>query len=278
MCLRSIQQYEVSSMWLVIEEDARLMKITVITVTHNCSSVLGDCLASVESQSFRNVEHVVIDGASTDGTLAVLQAHRAQLSVLVSEPDFGIYHAMNKGIAFASGDIVGFLNSDDFYAHDRVLETVARCFADDPDLEACYADLMYVDHFNSLRTVRYWQSNSFVPGSFSSGWCPPHPTFFVRRSVYERFGTFNLSYFLAADFELMMRFLEVHKLSVKYVPDVWVNMRLGGTTNKNWRNVWVQNQEVLRALKSHGLSANPLLFFAHKLWSRGLQFVRSPAE
>ena len=185
---------------------------------------------------------------------------------------------MNKGIAHASGDIVGFLNADDFYAHDGVLNAVAQCFAEDPVLDACYSDLIYVDQLDTSRTVRYWQTNPFEAGSFSRGWCPPHPTFFVRRSVYERLGGFDLSYGIAADVELMMRFLEVHKLRVKYVPDVWVKMRMGGTTNKNWRNVWNQNQEVLRALKSHGLSANPLRFFTHKLWSRGLQFVRRPTE
>lgn len=250
------------------------MNISIITVVYNCVSVINDCLSSVSGQSYPDIEHIVIDGASADGTLDVLQAHLRQLAVLVSEPDAGIYDAMNKGIVCATGDIIGFLNSDDFYAHDRVLEDVAQHFADDPMLDACYSDLMYVKQFDTSRTVRYWQSNGFVSGAFLRGWCPPHPTFFVRRSIYEQFGGFDLSYRFAADSELMMRFFEVHKIRVKHVPDVWVKMRMGGTTNKNWRNVWIQNQEVLRALRSHGLSANPLVFFAHKLWSRGLQFVR----
>ena len=254
------------------------MTITIITVSYNCAPVIPHCLSSVVSQSFADLEHVVVDGGSTDKTLGVLQAHCSQLSVLVSEPDDGIYDAMNKGIALASGDIIGFLNADDFYAHDRVLETVAQYFAEDPKLDACYADLMYVDQSDTKRIIRYWQSNQFIGGSFSRGWCPPHPTFFVRRSIYERFGGFDLNYSIAADVELMMRFLEVHKLRVKYVPDVWVKMRMGGTTNKNWRNVWIQNQEVLRALKSHELSANSFYFFAHKLWSRGLQFARRATE
>lgn len=254
------------------------MIVSIITATYNCESVVANCLASIAAQSYRNIEHIAVDGMSIDGTVDVLQAHRSQLAVLVSEPDDGIYDAMNKGIAHASGDIVGFLNSDDFYAHDRVLETVAQCFADDTKLDACYSDLVYVDQFDTFRTVRYWQSNPFDPGSFSRGWCPPHPTLFVRRSVYERLGSFDLSFRIAADVELMIRFLEVHKLNVKYVPDVWVKMRMGGTTNKSLINVWIQNQEVLRALISHGLTANPLRFFAHKLWSRGLQFVRRPAE
>jgi glycosyltransferase involved in cell wall biosynthesis len=254
------------------------MKISVITVSYDSKATIVETLASVAAQSHVDFEHIVIDGASTDGTLDVLQAHRSQLAVLVSQPDAGIYDAMNKGIAVARGDIVGFLNADDFYAHDRVLETVAYCFAEDSKLDACYSDLMYVDQLDSSRTVRYWQSNPFVPGSFSRGWCPPHPTLFVRRSVYERFGGFDLTYRIAADVELMMRFLEAHKVRVKYVPGIWVNMRMGGTTNKNLRNVWIQNQEVLRALKSHRLAANLLGFFVHKLWSRGLQFVRRPVE
>ena len=254
------------------------MKISVITVTYNCSRVIEDCLASVAEQIYGDVEHVAIDGASTDGTLDILRAHRSKLSVLVSEPDGGIYDAMNKGIAHAHGEILGFLNADDIYVDDRVLQTVAQCFSDDPRLDACYSDLIYVDQFDKSQTVRYWRSSPFVQGSFSRGWCPPHPTFFVRRSVYERFGGFDLSYRFAADNELMMRLLEVHKLQVKYVPDVLVKMRLGGTTNKSWRNVWVQNQEVVRALQSHGLSPNLLHLFMYKLWSRGLQFLRRPLE
>lgn len=254
------------------------MKISIVTVTYNCVSVVADCLASVAAQSHQDIEHIVIDGASTDGTLDVLMSHRSSLSKLISESDRGIYHAMNKGIKFASGDILGFLNADDFYAHERVLETVSRRFEQAPELGACYADLMYVDQFDTSRTVRYWESNAFVPGSFAKGWCPPHPTFFVRRSVYENLGGFDLSYRIAADVELMMRFLELHQTRSEYVPEVWVKMRMGGTTNKNWRNVWIQNQEVLRALKSHGLFFSPVNFFGHKLLSRGLQFLRGRAE
>jgi glycosyltransferase involved in cell wall biosynthesis len=252
------------------------MKISIITVTYNCALVVEDCLASVAEQSYKNVEHIIVDGASTDGTFDVLQTHRSQLAMLVSEPDVGIYDAMNKGLAFASGDIVGFLNADDYYAHDRVLENVVQNFADDHKLDACYSDLMYVDQSDVSRIVRYWQSNSFVTNSFSSGWCPPHPTFFVRRAVYERFGGFDLTYRIAADVELMTRFLEVRKVNAKYIPEVWVKMRMGGTTNKNLRNIWVQNQDVLRALKRHGLPRNPLRFFVYKIWSRVLQFIRRP--
>jgi glycosyltransferase involved in cell wall biosynthesis len=254
------------------------MKISIITVTYNCATVVENCLASVAEQLYKDVEHIIVDGASVDGTLEVLQAHRSQLAILVSEPDAGIYDAMNKGLALASGDIVGFLNADDYYAHHRVLQNVAQSFADDHKLDACYSDLMYVDQSDASKIVRYWQSNSFVPNSFSRGWCPPHPTFFARRDVYQCFGGFDLAYRIAADIELMARFLEVRKINVKYIPEVWVKMRMGGTTNKNLRNVWVQNQEVLRALKRHGLTENALRFFAHKICSRILQYVRRPTE
>ena len=253
------------------------MKISVITATYNCVSVVADCLASIAVQTHDDVEHLVIDGASTDDTLAVLQAHRDGIAVLVSEPDSGIYDAMNKGIKLAKGDIIGFLNSDDFYASDNVLSRVAEVFEQNPSLDACYADLIYTDQLDTSHTVRFWESSDFVPGAFSQGWCPPHPTFFVRRSVYEQFGRFNLDYRIASDVELMMRFLEVHKIRVRYVHEVWVKMRLGGTTNKSLKNIWVQNQEVLHALRSHGLAANSIQFYGHKLLSRGKQFFQRPS-
>lgn len=252
------------------------MRISIITATYNCASVVGDCLSSIAGQTYENVERVVIDGASTDSTLDVLQAHRDALTVVVSEPDGGIYDAMNKGITLATGDIIGFLNSDDFYADNEVLSTVAKVFESDSTLDACYSDLIYVDPADTARTVRYWQSGDFFPGSFAKGWMPPHPTFFVRRSVYERYGLFNLDYRIAADVELMMRLLEIHKIRVCYAPEVWVKMRLGGTTNKSFKNIWIQNREVLGAMKGHNLSVNSFLFFTHKLLSRGQQFYRRP--
>lgn len=252
------------------------MKISVITVTYNCASFVRHCLDSIAIQSHEDIEHVIIDGASADGTLRLLQTHRSQSSVLISEPDYGIYDAMNKGLAYSSGEIIGFLNADDFYAHPAVLETVSQCFDSDPLLEICYSDLIYVDQSDVSRLVRYWKSNPFKAGSFAKGWSPPHPTFFVRSSVYDRLGGFDLSYNIAADVELMMRFLEVNELKAKYIPDVWVGMRMGGTTNKSWRNILTQNQEVLRALESNGLPSNPFTLFSNKLWSRGLQFIRTP--
>ena len=201
-------------------------------------SVLTDCLNSVASQSHNNIEHVVIDGASTDGTLSLLNSKKDQLSILVSESDDGIYDAMNKGIKIAKGDIIGFLNSDDFYANNEVISKVVSEFKKEPSLDACYADLIYVNQSNTSKIVRNFKSSEFRQGLFSKGWCPPHPTFFVRRSVYERYGNFDLNYRIASDVDLMMRFLEIHKIKSRHIPEVWVKMRMGGTTNKNFKNIW----------------------------------------
>lgn len=235
-------------------------------------SVLTDCLNSVASQSHNNIEHIVIDGASTDGTLSLLNSKKDQLSILVSESDNGIYDAMNKGIKLAKGNIIGFLNSDDFYANNEVISKVVSEFKKEPSLDACYADLIYVNQSNTSKIVRNFKSSEFKQGLFSKGWCPPHPTFFVRRSVYERYGNFDLNYRIASDVDLMMRFLEIHKIKSLYIPEVWVKMRMGGTTNKNFKNIWAQNQEVLRSFDKNGLSVNLIIFVIYKIFSRIKQF------
>ncbi len=250
------------------------MKISIITVTFNSFSFINDCLASVKEQKYDDIEHIIIDGASTDGTLSLLESKREQFGALISKPDKGIYDAMNKGIEIASGNIIGFLNSDDFYANNDILSKVANIFKNNPSLDACYADLIYTDQNDISKDIRYWKSSKFTPGLFSKGWCPPHPTFFVRSSVYEQFGNFNLNYRIASDVELMMRFIEVHKINVRYIPELWIKMRMGGTTNNSFKNIFIQNKEVLHALDSHNLSNNWLSFFLHKIISRSLQFLK----
>lgn len=252
------------------------MKISIITTTFNSSSFINDCLKSVQEQNYDNIEHIIIDGASTDETLSILGAKRKQLTALVSEPDKGVYDAMNKGVKIATGEIIGFLNSDDFYASDGVISKVANTFKDDPYLEACYSDLIYTNRIDISRNIRYWKSNKFIQGSFSKGWCPPHPTFFCKRSVYERFGNFNLNYKIASDVELMMRFLEVNKINIRYIPEILVKMRIGGISNKSLKNIIKLNLEILRALNSHNLSKNFFSFFCHKIISRVKQFLQKP--
>ncbi|MCZ8407327.1 glycosyltransferase family 2 protein [Achromobacter sp. SIMBA_011] len=252
------------------------MKISIITVVFNGATTIGDTLDSVNDQTYPDVEHVVIDGGSRDNTLDIVKARGRRVGKLVSERDRGIYDAMNKGLKFATGDVIGFLNADDFYVDPAVLEDVAKVFADER-VQACYGDLLYVSQEQQDKIVRYWKSSDFVPGAFGRGWVPPHPTFFVRREVYEKLGGFNLDFRIAADFELMMRFIEVHRVNAVYVPRVMIRMRLGGTTNKSIGNIIKQNREIMTALRLHGARSSWWRFIGHKVLARGKQFLVRPS-
>lgn len=251
------------------------MKISVITVCYNSGKTIGHTLQSVHEQTHGDIEHIIVDGCSNDNTLEVVKAEGLHVAKVVSERDKGIYDAMNKGIALASGEIVAFINADDFYASPSVLTTVAAAF-ERSGADSCYGDLCYVSQDDPKRTVRYWRSADFVPGSFEKSWCPPHPTFFVRRSVYQRLGGFDLSFRIAADFELMARYLEAARISSHYIPEVLVKMRLGGTTNRSLSNIFKQNAEIRRALSKNGLRSSLVSFVLNKLVSRAIQFVRRP--
>lgn len=253
------------------------MKITIITVCFNGANTIEDTIRSVVSQTHSDVEYILMDGASTDGTLDVVERHRDKFTKVLSEPDRGIYDAMNKGIALATGEVIGFINADDFYASSGVLAKVASTFAD-LAVDACYGDLCYVRQDDTSAMVRYWQSSVFHPGAFEVGWCPPHPTFFVRRKIYERCGMFDLTYKIAADVELMMRFLEVCQVRAKYIPEMLVRMRLGGTTNRSLSNIVKQNKEILRMLRHHGLRSSAMRLLGRKIVSRGLQFFVRPKQ
>lgn len=254
------------------------MKISIITVVRNNSETIRQAIESVLNQTYDNLEYVVIDGKSTDGTLEILKTYNDKIDVLLSEKDRGIYEAMNKGIDNATGDIIGFLNSDDLYYDKDVLANVIKKFKQNPLLEACYADLIYVNRFDTSQIIRYWKSNQFVSGTFSRGWSPPHPTFFVRSNIYKKLGGFNLKYDIASDVELMMRFLEVNKINVEYCHQLWVKMRLGGISNKRLGNIIKQNLEVLDALKNHNLSKSSLTFIFCKLLSRFKQYLKKPTN
>ena len=220
------------------------MKISIITVCYNSEKTISKTLESISNQSSKKIEHIIIDGKSTDSTLSIISKLPYKKKV-ISEPDNGIYDAMNKGIKIAKGDIIGFLNSDDFYANNDIISKVLKQFENNPKIDACYSDLIYVNQFNTSKTVRYLKSREFYEGLFSKGWCPPHPTFFVRRSIYEQYGSFDLNYHLASDFDLMIRFLEIHKIRSLYMAEPLVKMRMGGATNKNLKNILQQNLEIL---------------------------------
>lgn len=252
------------------------MKITIITVAFNAAETIADTLRSVANQTYPNIEHILIDGASRDGTMAIVKEHGSHLAKCISEPDRGIYDAMNKGIGLATGDIIGFLNADDFYASSRSLETIANAFSD-PDIEACYGDLLYVRKNDPSSVVRYWRSCSFKKDSFRRGWCPPHPTFFVRRGVYEDHGGFSLDFRIAADTEIMFRLLELNGIKSVYIPETIIKMRTGGESNKNLGNIILQNKEIVRLINaSRTTKISVASFLAHKFVSRMAQFLVKP--
>lgn len=252
------------------------MKISLITVCFNSAEHIADTLRSVNTQGHADIEHLIIDGASRDETLDVVARHPQSWRRVVSEPDEGIYDAMNKGLRMATGEVVGFINSDDFYSAPDVLEKVSGAFSD-PAVDACYGDLCYVKRDDTRSVVRYWRSSPFAPGLFGQGWCPPHPTLFIRKRIYDAHGGFDVRYRIAADVELMARMLEVHRIRTRYLPEVLVNMRMGGTTNRSLSNIVIQNREVWRALRAHGLRPSLISFAGGKLLSRGIQYLSRPA-
>ncbi len=246
--------------------------LSLITVTRNAADTLADCLQSVARQQVP-LEHILVDGASTDDTLAIAQAHRPQLSRILSEPDRGPYDAMNKGIRLARGEILGILNADDIYASDRVLQQVLALFSD-PSVEACYGDLQYVRREDPAQIIRYWKAGAYDPQKFYWGWMPPHPTFFVRRSLYERFGLFNLDLGSAADYELMLRFLLKGQAKAVYLPQVLVKMRVGGLSNRSLGQRLRANRMDRRAWTLNGLKPYPGTLMLKPLRKLGQWFFR----
>ena len=208
--------------------------ISIVTVSYNSEKTIKHCIDSVRDQNVP-VEHVLVDGASTDGTHKIIREYQNHFSKVIVEPDNGIYDAMNKGIDSTTGDIIGILNSDDYYATKNSLSKVVSVFCND-EIQACYGDLKYVDAQDEARVVRYWKAGEFDAQKFYWGWMPPHPTFLVRRSVYQKLGTFNLSLGSAADYEIMLRFLLKHRIGATYVPYTLVNMRTGGMSNASLAN------------------------------------------
>jgi glycosyltransferase involved in cell wall biosynthesis len=225
--------------------------VSIITPTYNSAATLADTLRAVAEQSYRSVEHLIMDGGSTDTTADIVSGF-PHVSRFISEPDRGLYDAMNKGIRIASGEILGILNSDDFYAGTDIIEKVVELFRD-PEIMAVYGDLQYVDAVNTDKVVRCWKAGEYNKRQFFYGWMPPHPSFFVRRQLYSNYGVFDTSFRYAADYELMLRFLLRYGAKAAYLPEVVVKMRTGGHSNASWRNRWRANREDRRAWTVNGL-------------------------
>lgn len=252
-----------------------MMKITLLTAAYNSAKTIRDTLKSIEIQTYPNIEHIVIDGASKDDTVEVVRKEGRRVTRIVSEPDKGIYDAYNKGIGLGSGEVIGFLNSDDFYAHPQVIERVMELFARDPQLDAVHADLVYVDQVDVSKITRLWKGQRMTPGLVRRGFHPAHPTLFLRRRVYERAGGFDQSYRMAADVEFMNRIFGRFGVRDAHINDIWVIMREGGMTGGGFRSILRQNVEVKRGQKANGIRSPLLLFTLSKLFNRSLQRIRA---
>lgn len=250
-------------------------RITVITVTYNSLATLRETVESVLGQSYANIEYIVVDGQSTDGTPEYLASLGDKIR-FISEPDAGLYDAMNKGIDLATGDFVGFLNADDLFEHPKVLEQYARLMFHHPNVWAYYGDLVYVDPVRTDRVYRYWKNGPYNRYSFLLGWMPPHPTLYVRRDLFDIFGKFRDKIFKsAADYELILRFLYVNYVPAMYVPGVKVRMRIGGVSNRSWANRARANWEDRHAWRINRVRAFPLTHIL-KPFRKVFQFIRKP--
>lgn len=232
------------------------MKISIITVTFNSDKTLKKTLDSVASQSFKNIEHIIIDGGSTDNTLVLLKDY-PHINKIISEQDDGIYDAMNKGINCASGDVIGFLNSDDWFYNTSIIEEIDNAFNQN-NIDAVYGDLVFVKNEFDTNPKRVWISEPYRENSFLSGWVPPHPTFYVKTEIYKKYGLFDSNLVFAADFDIMCRFIAKENIKTKYLPGYKIKMRLGGATTKNLINIIKGNLEIFKSLHKNSLNPGPI--------------------
>lgn len=247
-------------------------KISIITVCFNSSKTIEDTIQSVINQTYPNIEYIIVDGLSTDNTLEIVDKYKDKITKVVSEKDAGLYDAINKGIGLASGEIIANLNSDDFYIDNNVIADVVAKMQEENN-DTLYADLYYVDEVDTNKIVRNWVSGTYKVGAFFKGWMPPHPTFFVRKNVYNKYGKFSLELKSAADYELMLRFIHKHKCSISYLQRAVIKMRVGGVSNASLKNRLKANREDKRAWEMNGLKPKPYTLILKPL-SKLLQFVK----
>lgn len=239
------------------------MKISIVTVTYNSEEFIEHCMTSVFQQTYRDIEYIVIDGKSTDRTLSIVKSFNDV--ICLSEPDNGIYDAINKGIRLATGDVVGILNSDDFYADNEVLSRVANEFLTDPSLDAVYSDVLFVEEPDLSKSVRYYSSKKFRPSMFRFGFLPAHPTFYARKELFDKHGMYRTDLKISGDFELLLRFLFIQKISYKYIDDLWVKMRTGGISTSGLESIFRLNAEIVKACKINNVYTNRILVYSKYL-------------
>ena len=248
-------------------------KITVITPTFNSANTILANLASVKNQKYKNLEHIIIDNKSVDGTLNLIKKQNDNRIKIVSEQDNGIYDAINKGIKLAKGEIISILHSDDKYYNVRTLLNVINNF-EDRNIDIIYGDLLYTKKNNLNKIIRYWKSTNYIQGMFFKGWSPPHPSFFVKKKIYQKFGLYSTKIGNPADIELMYRFLELKKVNNKYINKILIKMRYGGKSNKNFFEILKQNFQILNFLNlKNPISVIKFIYF--KFINRALQFINN---
>jgi glycosyltransferase involved in cell wall biosynthesis len=252
-----------------------MMKVSIITVSYNCETTIEDTILSVAAQDYSRMEHIVIDGGSTDKTMEVVEKHGTLINQYISEPDNGIYDAMNKGIKLATGDVVGILNADDIYFDNSCISEVVNGF-EEKGVSAICGNLVYVSPDNLNKVVRFYSSEGFLPNMFAFGMMPAHPTFFVLRNCYESFGLYKEDYKIAADFELLLRLLKIHRISYHCIPRTLVKMRRGGVSTRNIKSNWVLNKEILKACRENNIDTNMLKILS-KYFTKLFQLIQRPS-
>lgn len=243
------------------------MKITIITVTYNRGNIIKDAIESVLMQQYQNYEYIIVDGKSNDNTIEILKEYEPKFNGRmrwISEKDRGMYDGINKGIRMATGDVVGIINSDDFYHRTDIFDIINNSFEEKKDIQAIYGDVRFVNPDNLEKTVRYYSSKRWKPWCFRFGFMPAHPTFFTYKKNFERYGYYQYDYHIAADYELLIRHLYTNKVPAKYVPVDFMKMRTGGRSTNGWKANVLLNKEIVRACKANGIYTNmPMLFLKY---------------
>jgi glycosyltransferase involved in cell wall biosynthesis len=249
------------------------VKVSIITVSLNNGEYIDSCIQSVISQDYKNIEYIIIDGGSTDQTIDIIKKYEDKINVWISEPDAGMYDAINKGIRLSTGDIIGILHSDDLYIDRHVITNVVQHFEKNTD--SVYADLVYVERNNPSKIVRYYDSSIFGVSKFAYGWMPAHPTCFIKKAVYEKYGLYKTNYIIAADYELLVRFYAKHGITIRYLPKVLVKMRRGGLSTRNFRSNLILNREIIRACRENGIETNIVKVYS-KYFVKFFQLLKRP--
>lgn len=251
------------------------MKFSIITATYNRADTIRDTIESILAQTYEDWEHIIVDGASKDNSLEIISDYQDKYNgrlKLISEKDKGIYDAMNKGIALATGDYIGFLNSDDFFFDSHVLEKVANALTQQ-STDCIFGGTVVVDPIDTDKVVWVSKGSPYPPKGFSSGWHPSHPTFYTKKSCYDSFGSFDLDFGTASDLEIMLRFIEGRHISTQYLPIFFNKMRFGGASNKSFEAILNSNNQVLKAFDKNGLK-RPKFYLWKKMWPKVMNRIK----